>query len=368
MKICYLADAAAVHIQRWAAFFAGRGHEVHILTLNPNALDGYQQMVLHFVRTRPKRAATPFSRLFNFIPFLARIRKILRGVHPDVLHAHSAGGYAWLGMLSGFHPFVITPWGSDVLLDAQSSRLERFFTRVALQSSDLITCDGKNTIEAMVQLGISLQKIRFLTFGVDVEKFKPDPERRGTTQKTVISTRTLTSVHDVETFVRSAALVLEQCAGTKFVIVGSGPLREKLEELAEELGVDGSVHFLGQVSEPEMAASLQQADVYVSTSLSESGLAASTAEAMACGLPVINTDTGDIRLWIRDGRGGFIVPSRSPQALAQKTIELLQNAKLREFSGRLNRKVILLRNNYQREMGSMERIYADLAGGASRAR
>jgi glycosyltransferase involved in cell wall biosynthesis len=61
------------------------------------------------------------------------------------------------------------------------------------------------------------------------------------------------------------------------------------------LNVDDFVQFLGRIPHEAMPDLLTQADIYVSTSLSDAGISASTAEAMACGLPVIVTDTGENR-------------------------------------------------------------------------
>lgn len=109
-----------------------------------------------------------------------------------------------------------------------------------------------------------------------------------------------------------------------------------------------------------MAQYLRSADIYVSTSLSESGLAASTAEAMACELPVINTDTGDIRFWIQDGEGGFVIPVKNPNILAEKLIYLLENDTQRLAFGKNNRKIIKERNNYYKEMADIEIIYKSI--------
>ena len=117
---------------------------------------------------------------------------------------------------------------------------------------------------------------------------------------------------------------------------------------------------MGKVEESEMVTYLQLSDIYVSTSISESGLASSTAEAMACELPVINTDTGDINLWIKNGEGGFIIPTESPKILAEKIIYLLKYEKERTKFGKINRKIIKERNNYYKEMAKMENVYEKL--------
>ncbi len=101
-------------------------------------------------------------------------------------------------------------------------------------------------------------------------------------------------------------------------------------------------------------------DVYVSTSLSDAGIDASTAEAMACGLPVVVTDVADNKKWVDNGVNGFVVPVKDPKSLAEKIIYLLQNEDIRKKFGKINRKIIEERNNYYKEMKKMEDIYKEL--------
>jgi glycosyltransferase involved in cell wall biosynthesis len=105
--------------------------------------------------------------------------------------------------------------------------------------------------------------------------------------------------------------------------------------------------------------------VYVSTSRSDAGLAASTAEAMASGLPVVVTDSGENRVWVADGENGFIVPTQAPEMLAERILDLLRRPDVRARWGRANRQIIVERNDYVREMGRMEEIYRTLAGRAA---
>jgi glycosyltransferase involved in cell wall biosynthesis len=101
-------------------------------------------------------------------------------------------------------------------------------------------------------------------------------------------------------------------------------------------------------------------DVYVSTSLSDAGISASTAEAMACGLPVVVTDTGENEKWVDNGKNGFVVSVKQPEILAKKIIYLLKNKEAGKKMGENARKVIEERNDYYREMGEMEEIYKKL--------
>ena len=371
MNICYLADAQAEHTRRWTKYFALKGHDVDLITLNPNILPDYAPVRLHLV-SKPRGSSDLLSRIHNLPSVLARVRGTIRHVRPDVLHAHSAGGYAWLALLAGFHPYLITPWGTDIMIDSKRSRWNRFLTTMALRRADLITCDAYHVEDEMVRLGLSADKIRIVFFGTDMTRFDrpadgasaPPEQAVQQNSHTVISTRTLTPVHDIETFVRSVPLVQQTLPGTRFVLVGDGSERRELEGLVAELGVGESVRFTGYVDEDEMVRRLQASDVYVSTSLEDAGLAASTAEAMACGLPVVVTDNADNGKWVEDGAGGFVVPMRNPEVLADRVIRLLKGEKMRSDFGRLNRQVIEERNNYVTEMGRMEEIYEELAHGA----
>ena len=81
---------------------------------------------------------------------------------------------------------------------------------------------------------------------------------------------------------------------------------------------------------------------------------------MASELPVIITDFGDNRRWVKDGINGFIIPLRNPQALATKIIYLLQNEEERKKFGKINRQIIEEKNNWEKEMGKMEKLYQEV--------
>jgi glycosyltransferase involved in cell wall biosynthesis len=240
---------------------------------------------------------------------------------------------------------------------------------MALRRADLITTDGYHVKEEIIRLGIREAKIRLVFFGTDVTRFSPRNGEDGELRKQyglddsliVISTRTLTSIHDIGTLIRAIPHVKQAVPNASFVIVGDGPERKSLEELAQTLGVEDSVRFIGRVEEDEMAKWLRTADVYVSTSLADAGLAASTAEAMACGLPVVITDNADNRKWVEEGKGGMLVPNGAFGILADRVVRLLQNQEMRQEFGRLNRRIIEERNNYVTEMDKMEALYRELS-------
>ncbi|MCU0652681.1 MAG: glycosyltransferase family 4 protein [Candidatus Pacebacteria bacterium] len=358
--ICFFGDAAARHLWRWTRYFAQQGYQVHVVTLNGELVDDYGPVKVHVIK-KTVNAAGPVARLANIVPAFFAAKMILRKVRPDIIHGQDLGGNSWLAALCGFHPLIVTPWGSDVLIHAKADRVARMMTGFALRRADLVVCDGENTKEAVKNFGIPEEKIKLFTFGVDIDKFKP-PAGDAARGKAVVSTRFLTPVHDVETLVRAAAIVIRKVPEAKFVLVGDGEQKGYLQKLATDLGIAGNIEFSGRVSEARMVSCLQTADIYVSTSLSESGLAASTAEAMACELPVINTDSGDIRLWIKDGEGGFVIPLKDYELLAEKILYLFDNDAARAAFGKINRAVIWEKNNYYKEMAGIDAIYRRMIG------
>ena len=166
----------------------------------------------------------------------------------------------------------------------------------------------------------------------------------------------------IDLLIRSIPYVLVRFPGAKFIIAGEGPEDSALERLATSLGVMGSIRFVGGLLEEQLPRYLALADVYVSTSLSDAGLAASTAEAMACQLPVVVTNSGENHEWVKEGENGFIVPTDDAKALADRIVYLLENADVRRAFGLANRKVIDERNNFHREMGRMETLYGEIVG------
>ncbi len=366
MRICYLADASSIHTQRWVKYFADVGHEVHLISQKPFDANTPANVNLHLLQ--PLTVGTVPLKGINLAFQVLQIYRKIRRIKPDILHAHDALGYGFWGALCRFHPFVVTPWGSDVVVKPGESWFFKWSIQVALKNADFITCDADHLVETMTALGAHHNKIRVIYFGVDTKRFCPAPKNDALRARlgiapgslVVISLRSLNPIYDIESLVRAAPLVLKKIPDVRFIIAGNGALRAQLEQLAITLGVAEQLKFVGAIPNQELPDYLTLSDVYVSTSLSDGGLAASTAEAMACALPVVITDFGDNRQWVTDSKGGFLIPLRNPAVLADKIVYLLENAEIRRKFGTFNRQVILERNDYYTEMAKVEHIYQAL--------
>jgi glycosyltransferase involved in cell wall biosynthesis len=365
MILAIFADARSIHSRRWVDYFATRGHTVHWISLAPFVGSGPAGAELHWTGEYP-------SGVLSFLRTARALRRILARVHPDVLQVHSVGTYGLVGALSRFHPVVATPWGSDVLLGAKSL-VKRPLIKFVLRGADRITCDAFHMQDALVKLGTDAAKIEIVFFGTDTQKFRAGLDGKDiryrfaeTGGPIILSTRTLEPIYNVSSLVRAMPRVLREMPNARCVIVGGGVEREQLVALAAELGVAHGVCFVGPITGEEMPRYLAAADIYVSTSLSDAGLAASTAEAMACELPVVVTDSGENDKWVVNGAGGYVVPVRDPDALATRLIRLAARPDERAAFGAFNRRVIEERNNYDVEMQKIERLYTKVAMGPPR--
>lgn len=360
MKLCYLANARSVHTQKWVRYFAEKGHDTHLISVERYDIPN---VTLHQLRP-----LNHVPRAVVFAGLMMQIRKFLKRIEPDLLHAHYASSYGFWGALTRVHPFVFTAWGTDVLIDPTRSKFKKWKVRYVLKRADLVTSDARHVIDRLVQLGCDEQKIRLVCFGVDTERFRPDARDENlkselglpSESSLIISTRNLDPGYDVESLIRAVPLVLENVPQTRFLVFGDGEQRSYLVELARSLGVENAVRFLGFIPNLEIPRYFASVDAYVSTALSDAGIAGSTAEAMASGLPVVITDVADNRNWIKDGEGGFLVPPSDPPLLAERITYLLQDQTVRRSFGAVNRKVIQERNEYRTQMELMERLYEEL--------
>ncbi len=350
IRICYIADSKSVHTKKWAEYFSNLGWDVHLISFDrPIPMAGVKHHFIEKVDVKSK----VLRYLVNSL-LLKRVKREIREIGPDLIHAHYALGYGTVAALSGFHPLVISAWGDDVL---KTKGVFRMAVKYSLKKADLITCDGNSLKEGILKMGVDEGKVRIVFHGVDTEKFRPGEEA----DLTVVSTRLLEPSYDIETLIRAASIVVKEVPDTKFVIAGEGSEKRRLISLSEELGISDHVKFVGWLEQEELASLLSTSSVFVSTSLSDS-TAVSMLEAMACGLPVVVTDVGDNRYWVRDGVNGFIVPIRDPQALARTLIRLLKDEELRRRMGEENRRIAVERADYRKEMEKMRRLYEMLLG------
>lgn len=178
-------------------------------------------------------------------------------------------------------------------------------------------------------------------FGVDPNAFCPDDRRdRGRAFIIGSANRRLVPEKGVDLLLRAAA----QLSGVWRVhIAGEGPALNALKQLARDLGIEGRVHFDGAISSQQMPGYLRQMDALVLSSRTlpnwKEQFGRVLVEAMACGVPVIGSDCGEIPNVI--GPAGLIFHEENIDGLRERLLQLMQDDELRLELGRRGRERVL---------------------------
>lgn len=370
MRIVYIGDMNSIHMRRWAGFFAQNGNEVHVITTKPYTGAVTAGLTLHALNA-PRSAIPGWRQVWVAlsIPRMVwRLRRILASVAPDAVHVHYVNEAALWAVIAGAKPLILTAWGSDIVVAPEESTIRRLVVQYVLRKVDLITCDAEHMRRRIELLGAPAGRIAVFMFGTDVDRMTPARRSTDVAKRlspdggpVVISIRALEPVYDLPTLLRAVPLIVQSVPHAVIVIGGTGSQGEALREMAKELGVEHALRFVGSITQDDLPALLASCDVYVSTALSDGGLASSTAEAMASGLPVVITDVRDNAEWVNDSVSGMLVPPSDSDALAKAVVRLLNDDALRGRLGTTARDVIVARYNMRVEMGKMQMLYDSLS-------
>jgi len=165
--------------------------------------------------------------------------------------------------------------------------------------------------------------------GIDLEAYrtasgeKIRKKRRWEKDIVMISIGRLAPEKNWPLLLHAAALVLKEYPQFRLVLIGDGPDRKNLEDLAQELGIQKRVTFTGSLSFTETPSYMKAANLFGFASITETqGLA--TLEAMAAGLPVVAVDASGTRDILKNGQQGYLVENDA-NALAAGIKKLLSN-------------------------------------------
>jgi len=312
---------------------AQKGHTIHFITYNrPIRLDLFSENILyHEVRTKDYP-------LFDFVPYESALASTMVDVaryHDlDVFHVHYAVPHASVAYLARqilqgygkYIPIVTTLHGTDITLVGRNKSYEPV-VKFSIEQSDAVTAVSNFLRQATLDNFHVDKDIRVIYNFVDAQRFRPQNKEhfrqmiaRGG-EKLLVHTSNFRKVKRVQDVVEVFAKVLEQMPA-KLLMVGDGPERRAAEELGRKLGIIDQVVFLGSQDAVEEIYAI--ADLFLLPSESESfGLAA--LEAMACGVPVVASNTGGIPEMVVDGHTGFTSPVGDVDKMAKDALYLLSD-------------------------------------------
>ena len=243
------------------------------------------------------------------------LRKLLdEGYDFDLIDAHYyyPDGVAAALLAKWFHkPFVVTARGTDINLISKYA-IPRKLIRWSAGRAKASIAVSRALGEKLAELGADRAKLTVLRNGVDIERFSPIPQHEARNELGWPDEPTLISVGNlVENKGHHIALeVIAQMPGFRLVIVGCGPEREALAQLARHLRITHRVEFVGRIAQERLSVFYSAADILILAS-SREGWPNVLLEAMACGTPVIASDVGGIPEIVTNPSVGRLTADRS---------------------------------------------------------
>lgn len=332
MRLAFLSIGRHIHTERWIRWFAERGDECHLLTVQPGEVPG---VTVHDIRAGfgPKPLRYAFS--------LRVVKRLLAEIRPDLLNTHFLTGYGYWGHFSGFRPNVLTVWGDDVYVTPFENTVKGWLARRAVGSCAALTGDSTDILQvAADRLGADPDRSFRVLWGVDFERFRPRDAsawRRdlgfADDDLLVFSPRSYTQpYYNIDVIIAAAVRIREQAPRARFLFAGYEGDPAPFEATVRDAGLADVSRVIGRIPHEEFDAALNACDVMV-TVPSVDATAVSLLEAMACGCAIVCSDLPSSTEWIDDGASGLVVPPRDADALAVALMRHLDDPETRRDHG-----------------------------------
>ncbi len=315
---------------------ARKGHEIHFITYNqPVRLGAFGRNIFyHEVRVSDYP-------LFEYPPYelvlASKLVDVAKYEKLDLLHVHYAIPHASAALMARqilqqegiYLPFVTTLHGTDITLVGKDSSFEPVIT-YAINQSDAVTAVSESLREDTYKHFQVTREVEVIPNFVNLDNYLHNGHVSDRENHALKGEKILTHVSNfrkvkrVEDVVAVFSKVREKMPA-KLLLVGDGPERHAIEQICRELGSCSDIRFLGKLQQPENILAIS--DLFLMTSETESfGL--SSLEAMACGVPVVSTNTGGIPEVNVHGKTGFLSNVGDVEDMGANAIRLLSDKKI----------------------------------------
>jgi glycosyltransferase involved in cell wall biosynthesis len=308
-----------------------------------------------------------------------RLARLIRRERPHILHTHTAkagtvGRVAALLAGGARPPIVLHTFHGHVLRGYFGPLRSRFFSvleRLLAFATTVLVAVSPQVRDDLVELGVAPSKqFAVVRLGIELDERVASVDGRAETRRylgipgnrfTIGWVGRMTAVKRTEDVLEALALLRDRGVEATLCLVGDGPDRAQLEQLAHELGIARDTLFLGY--QEDVAPLYAAFDALVLPSGNE-GTPVSVIEALAAGRPVVATRVGGIPDVVRDGEDGFLVDPGATDELAERLARLAADGELRERLGRAGRDRVLPRYAVARLVDDIDRLYRSLLAAA----
>jgi glycosyltransferase involved in cell wall biosynthesis len=328
MKVLLLSDTYSEHTEKWALGLAEKGIKVGLFSFNKASYEWYDHpnITLYFEPEQKINAESTLTKL-SYFKYVTVLKKIIKHFEPDILHAHYATSYGIVGALTGFHPFILSVWGSDVYDFPRRSKVHRRLFQYNLKKADLLLSTSQIMREEVLKY--TQKPVHVTPFGVDTAVFKPEVVDGKDKGKIYIGTiKPIEDKYGISHIIQAAKIVIVErgLKNIQFLLIGPSNEGEKYQAQINEAGLASYVTLTGRVPFNEITRYHNLLDIFLNVSIDDSesfGVAA--VEAMSCEKPVIISDVGGLMEVAGNGAFAKVVPRANANAIAETILDLLAN-------------------------------------------
>jgi N-acetyl-alpha-D-glucosaminyl L-malate synthase BshA len=315
---------------------AEKGHIVHFITYDrPVRLRDHPNVFYHEVRVSDYP-------LFDYQPYelvlTSKLVDVAKYEGLDLMHVHYAiphASAAWMAQRilaaeGKFVPFITTLHGTDITLVGRDPSFEPVIT-FSMERSNAVTAVSESLKRDTYTHFPLKREIRVVPNFVCLDTYRhtPDPALRAryapNNESLLVHVSNFRAVKRVDDAVAMFKLLRERMP-VRLLLIGDGPERQRIENMCRHDGHCDAVHFLGKMTRPEEVVA--SCDLFVLPSETESfGLAA--LEAMACGVPVVSTNSGGLPEVNVHGTSGLLSNVGDVEAMAANAGTILRDAESR---------------------------------------
>ncbi|MCL5031098.1 MAG: glycosyltransferase [Bacteroidetes bacterium] len=364
MKILMLADPGSAHTIKWVNYLVKRNIQIFLFGLSEFNVEDYpdnQFLNIESLKIKDHVFAKADGALskFYYLIALPKIKRIIKEFNPDILHSHYASSYGLLGALTGFHPFIISVYGSDVYNFPTRNYFSKIIFKYNLSKADKILSTSKiMTVQIRTYTN---KQIEVTPFGIDINIFQPcdTKERLFNKNDFVIGTvKTLEDKYGIEYLIRAFKIVKDNHPELplKLLLVGKGYRENYFKKLVDDLGITDATIFTGYVNPNEIQIFHNMIDISVFVSNEES-FGVSVLEASACGKPVVVSNIGGLPEIVENNFTGIIVHEKNVKETTEAIEKLLMNKELRTSLGKNGRERVIRCYNIQDNVQQVIDIY-----------
>lgn len=270
--------------------------------------------------------------------YAAQVKELVDNFQPDIIHCHF--GYEALQLLDNInfsnYPVIVHFHGYDasemIRKKSYLRRLKQILSRPGVYP---ISCNDFFVKQLTQKLDIPESKFKVLRYGIDLHLFDPGIQTQEKKERSFLQVSSLAEKKGHEFTLRAFAILVKQQKENNYrlIFTGDGERKNKLELLAEELGIRSQVTFAGIVTSSEAAQMMASADVFLHHSIVSSkgdmeGIPNSIIEAMAMEMPVVSTLHSGIPELVEHGVNGYLVKEKDVEDYAKKMKLALEMGRL----------------------------------------